>query len=430
MDIKIFPGALSGEIEAITSKSAAHRALICAALCEDRTKVVIKDTSNDIESTISCLSAMGANIIAGREENYCLIKGISHGKNEPLINCGESGSTFRFLLPAAVHLCVRAQFKGEARLPERPVSHLLGALRSGGAEFSADRLPFSVSGALKSGEYSLPGNISSQFVSGLLFVLPLLDGDSVITLTSTLESAAYIDMTVNMLRRFGIEIDIDVNSYKIKGNQKYKSPEVIEVENDWSNAAFFLTAGAIGEPVALKGLDMDSAQGDRKIVDLLKQFGAKIEVKKDSVKISPNELHGIDIDVCEIPDLLPVLAVAGAFARGKTTLYNAARLRLKESDRLSSVYEMLNGLGARVEEKPDRLVITGGKKLRGGIVDSKADHRIPMSAAVCACFCGNETLIKGAEAVNKSYPRFFEDFTGLGGTARRLESDGDIKHGV
>jgi 3-phosphoshikimate 1-carboxyvinyltransferase len=239
-------------------------------------------------------------------------------------------------------------------------------------------------------------------VSGLLFALPLLKNESVIKLISPLESKAYVDMTIDMLKKFGIEIIENVDSYEIKGNQFYKSPGVIDVEKDWSNAAFYLSANALGADIKVMGLDEKSAQGDKEIVSILKRF-------KEN-----GELSGIEIDVSEVPDLLPILAVVGAFAKGKTKLYNAARLRLKESDRLSAVREMLKNLGAQVEEKSDSLIVSGGT-LKGGIVDSKNDHRIVMSAAIAACFCENETIIKGAQAVEKSYPGFFEDFTKLGG---------------
>jgi 3-phosphoshikimate 1-carboxyvinyltransferase len=376
MNMKISPQKLSGEIEAITSKSAAHRALICAFLCGQET-VKIDNTSNDIEATINCLSAM-------------------KDKKQPVINCRESGSTFRFLLPLSVVLCDNAKFIGEGRLPERPIADLLNALKINGAEFSSDILPFEVSGKLRSGEYVLPGNVSSQFVSGLLFALPLLDGDSIIRLTSRLESKAYADITVNMLRNFGVEITEENNNYIIKGKQTYKAPKVINVEKDWSNAAFFLAAG-----VKVTGLDLNSAQGDREIVNILKQF----ETEKN-----------LEIDVSEIPDLLPILAVSAAVSQGKTILYNAARLRLKESDRLSAVSEMLNNFNVSVIEETDRLIITGGRKLRNiKPIDSKGDHRIVMSAAICACYCENETIINNAEAVEKSYPKFFEDFRKLGG---------------
>ncbi|MCL2018812.1 MAG: 3-phosphoshikimate 1-carboxyvinyltransferase [Oscillospiraceae bacterium] len=398
MDVKITPQTLAGETAAITSKSAAHRALICAALSGSETEIHITDTSNDIEATINCLSAM-------------------KNKNAPVINCKDSGSTFRFLLPLSVIICNNAKFIGEGRLPERPVSDLLDALRANGAEFSAEKPPFVVSGSLKGGEYILPGNISSQFVSGLLFALPLLDGDSIIKLTSPLESRAYVDMTLDMLKQFNIEINCDSGGYKVKGNQKYVSPKKVMVESDWSNAAFFLAAGAIGEPVTVTGLDMNSAQGDKEIINVLRRFGANIEIGENAVKISPNELHGIEIDVSEIPDMLPILSVIGAFAKGKTVLYNAARLRLKECDRLSGVREMLEAVGANVTENEDSLVIYGSgiKKLHGGVVDGKNDHRIVMSAAICACFCENEVIIKDAQAVEKSYPRFFEDYKKLGG---------------
>jgi 3-phosphoshikimate 1-carboxyvinyltransferase len=375
---------LRGKIEAITSKSAAHRALICAFLCGNSAHISISDTSKDIEATAKCLAAM-------------------NNKDSPFINCGESGSTFRFLLPLAAVLCKNAQFHGEGRLPERPIADLLNALRANGAVFSNDKLPFEVSGRLLSGDYTLPGNVSSQFVSGLLFALPLLDGDSVIKLTSPLESKAYADMTVNMLRKFGIDVTMNGDNYIVKGNRAYKSPGEVQVEKDWSNAAFFLSANALSGDVEVTGLDMDSTQGDKKIVSILKRFKTESNIR---------------IDVSEIPDLLPILSVVSAFVKGETTLCNAARLRLKESDRLSSVCEMLQGFGVRVIENPDELIITGSEKLHNRMpINGMGDHRIVMSAAICACFCENETIIKGAEAVEKSYPRFFEDLRKLGGEA-------------
>jgi 3-phosphoshikimate 1-carboxyvinyltransferase len=379
MNVKITPSFLNGEIEAITSKSAAHRALICAFLCEKKTEIKIENTSKDIEVTIACLEAMK--------------------RKSAVINCAESGSTFRFLLPLAAVLCSNSQFVGEGRLPERPIADLLATLRENGMIFSNEKLPFKVSGKLKSGEFLLPGNVSSQFVSGLLFALPLLKGESVIRLTSPLESRGYADMTVNMLRNFGIEIVEKGDCYFIKGSQKFISAEEINIEKDWSNAAFYLAANSLGADINVTGLDINSAQGDKEIVSILKRF-----------KLESN----IEIDVSEIPDLLPILAVVGAFAKGETLLYNAARLRMKESDRLSAVREMLQNFGVKVEEKADSLIIKGGV-LRGGIIDSKNDHRIVMSAAIAACFCDGETIIKDAQAMEKSYPQFFEDFAKLGG---------------
>ncbi|MCL2638927.1 MAG: 3-phosphoshikimate 1-carboxyvinyltransferase [Oscillospiraceae bacterium] len=384
MKIKITPRKLSGEIAAITSKSAAHRALICAFLCEEKPQIKIENTSKDIEATLACLGAMN-------EKN-------------PLLDCRDCGATFRLLLPLAAHLCEGARFVGEGRLPERPIEDLLDTLRANGVKFSADKLPFTVSGELKSGEFILPGNVSSQFVSGLLFALPLLDGDSVIKLISPLESKGYVDMTINSLKEFGVKIEQKENCYVVKGGQKFISPKEINIEKDWSNAAFFLAADAIGGDVKVTGLDIKSSQRDKEIVSILKQFQLQ------------SELRGIEIDVSQISDLVPILAVVGAFARGETVLYNAARLRMKECDRLSGVCEMLQNLGAKVEEKADSLIITGGA-LKGGIVDSKNDHRIVMAAVICGSFCEGETIINGAEAVEKSYPKFFEDFVKLGGKA-------------
>ena len=414
MNAVIHPAPLSGNIAAIASKSDAHRLLILAALCQGETALKMEQRSEDIDATIGCLRALGAEI--SLLPDGVLVRGIERVNEDPLLDCGESGSTFRFLLPVASALSAKARFVGSGRLPERPIGELMRAMEQHGVAFSADRLPFSTTGKLTGGNYSLPGNVSSQYLTGLLLALPLLNESSNITLTTKLESAAYVDITLHALKRFGIAVDVSGEGYSVAGGQNRHSAGELRVDGDWSNAAFFLAAGAIGAPVRMTGLNLNSPQGDKAILDALFAFGATMSATAKAVSVSPAPLFGCEIDVGETPDLLPVLAVLGACASGETRLVNAARLRLKESDRLASVSAMLRVFGAKVEELPDALVITGGK-LTGGVVDSCRDHRIAMAAAVASIRCRGEVTILNADAVNKSYPAFFEDFNRLGGHA-------------
>ena len=408
------PTKLCGTIPAIASKSNAHRLLILAALCRGETRLIMKQRSEDIDATVACLRALGAKIALVPDGVF--VHGIERVNEYPLLDCSESGSTFRFLLPVATALCEHVRFTGSGRLPDRPIGELLTVLQAHGVAFSAERLPFQTTGKLTGGRFSLPGNVSSQYLTGLLLAQPLLAEPSTISLTTKLESAAYVDITLHALRRFGVSVLVADESYRIPGGQTIHSAGELRVDGDWSNAAFFLVAGAIGAPVRLTGLNLNSPQGDKAILDALLAFGASLKATAKAIFVSPAPLFGCEIDVGETPDLLPILAVLGACANGETRLVNAARLRLKESDRLASVSAMLRALGASVEERADSLIVTGGK-LTGGTVDSCKDHRIAMSAAIASIRCRGEVTILGADAVNKSYPAFFEDFNRLGGRA-------------
>ena len=378
-NIKIFPSKLSGTLKAIPSKSQAHRALICAALANEDTVIECDGTSKDIEATKSCLAAL--------KQSPCIL------------NPGESGSTFRFLLPVVGALGLDAEFRLEGRLPERPLDSLYNELVRHGCKLSPQGSnPFTISGQLLPGTYVLDSGVSSQFVSGLLFALPLLGGDSVLQLQGEPESVPYIDLTMAMLERFGIDIEWKNNIFNIKGGQTYKSPKTVKIEGDWSNAAFWLCAG-----VQVTELDNESNQGDKAIVKLLKELPTAI-------------------DAADIPDLVPILSIAAAVANGVTTIYNAGRLRIKESDRIQSTYEMLRNLGVNVEKKPDGLTVHGGNRLKGGVISSYNDHRIAMSAAIASHFCNEPIIIKDAKAVEKSYPRFFDDFQMLGGKIEWLHN--------
>ena len=414
MIARITPALLGGSIPAIASKSDAHRLLILAALSHGETRLIMEQRSEDIDATIDCLRTLGATIEILPEG--VLVRGIEHPNENPLLDCGESGSTFRFLLPVAAVLCKQARFTGSGRLPERPIGELMHVMQAHGVAFSAERLPFTTTGRLTGGEFSLPGNVSSQYLTGLLLALPLTERDSTISLTTRLESAAYVEITLHALRRFGVRVRAGDGVYAVSCGQEIQSPGTLTVDGDWSNAAFFLAAGALGNPVTLTGLSLDSPQGDKAILDALRKFGAVVETTEHTVTVLPAQLVGCEIDVGETPDLLPILAVLGACAVGETRLVNAARLRLKESDRLASVSAMLRALGGTVTELPDALVITGGA-LSGGTVDSCRDHRIAMSAAIAAIRCANEVTILGADAVKKSYPAFYTDYHKLGGYA-------------
>jgi 3-phosphoshikimate 1-carboxyvinyltransferase len=467
MDITLTPSAVSGTVGAVSSKSFAHRLLICAALADGPTLVKLNALSDDIRATVRCLTAMGCNITETdgglritpmRRAYFEAIGSIkfneshksnksnksnkaielieangldelnesielngankSHESIEPTqsiessvhLDCGESGATARFLLPVAACLYDNFTMTGKGRLPQRPFAPLCDALKANGCEFDNDRLPLTGNGRLRAGKFSIPGDVSSQFISGLLFALPLLDGDSELHVTGTFESAAYVEMTVQALRMFGIAIQESDGCYYISGNQRYRSPNEAQTEGDWSNAAFFLCAGVLDGEITVTGLNPESTQGDREVISILKRFGASIEETTTGYQVKKSRLCGIEIDAAQIPDLVPALSIVAAVAEGTTRIYNAGRLRIKESDRLESTRNMLISLGGDAEITDDGLLIRGKPGFTGGTVDGSGDHRIVMSAAIAACVCKQSVTITGCEAVNKSYPLFFEDY--------------------
>jgi len=421
MNVRIFEPLQGGRVRAIASKSVAHRLLICAALAERETFIHCPESSEDIDATVSCLEALGAAV---QYDNGGFIvtpvKRKSPAKSEALYtpDCRESGSTFRFILPVCGALGVKAVFKLSGRLGERPLSPLYDEMVSHGCTIGGQgSSALTCEGKLEHGTYTLPGNVSSQFVSGLLFALPLLNGDSEIVVTGLLESRSYVDMTLDALRSFGIIVSEEEGQvFRIPGGQTYASPGNLMVEGDWSNAACWLCAGAIGKkPVTCTGLNIASRQGDRAIVELLKSFGAGVSCGGGQVTVSPGRLRGVGIDAGNIPDLVPVLAAVAAVADGETIIRNAGRLKLKESDRLHTVTMSLSSLGADITGTYDGLVINGKEDPPGGRTPSFGDHRITMCAAVFSTVCSGSVEIENAEAVNKSYPGFWNDFTALGG---------------
>ncbi len=415
MNVTLTTSTPTGKIKAIASKSAAHRALICAALAGESTEIICTETNEDIEATVRCLNSLGAKITR-RGESFIVLP-IRSVPTTATLDCGESGSTLRFLVPIVSALGCEASFMMAGRLPNRPLSPLREELEAHGAALSeAGSNPLTLSGKISAGVYKIRGDVSSQFISGLLFALSVTEGESRIELESAIESAPYINMTLKTLYDFGADISIDECGFTLHGVKKLTSPKNLTVEGDWSNAAFMLAAGAIarGANISVTSLDAESLQGDRAILELLVRFGADVRRKGDKISVRSGELYGIDIDATNIPDLVPILSVVAAAANGRTVIRGASRLKLKESDRLSSVADMLRTLGASIAKTDDGLIIDGGSRLEGGVVSSHADHRIAMSAAVASLLCDGDVTVTGAEAVAKSYPAFWNDIASLG----------------
>lgn len=419
MDIEVQPiEELSGTIRVPASKSEAHRALICAALCSGTTMMTIDQLSADIEATIGCLEALGAKI--DRKGENVSVTGIVSVPEAPLLNCRESGTTLRLLLPVAAAIAHNATFVGRGRLPKRPIAEILDELSKNGCKASASSLPVTLSGGLKAGKFSLPGNITSQFVSGLLIALPKLKGESVIEITTPLESQGYVHMTLDILERFGVWMEDDADRmFTIPGSQAYVPFVGDFVYGDWSSAAFWLVADALGADIKLSGLDPLTYQPDSAIRFIFDRFGTRV-VEGDTIFSTHEKLYEAVIDLSQTPDLAPALAVLACAAHGQTSFIGAGRLRIKESDRISAIVGMLGALGGNIQEFDDAFVINGPVRLSGGVVDGKGDHRIVMAAAIAALFAIGPVVIKGADAVEKSYPRFFEDLKSVGGVYREI----------
>ncbi len=434
MDRILHPPRLNGVLRGPSSKSEAHRALIAAALAAlyggsaSPRRVRCTDLNEDIEATARCLSALGAGIERAGEDY--LVTPIVTLPQTAALDCGESGSTLRFLLPVCCALGssemtpagFTVSLTGHGRLPERPLSPLREELIAHGAILSpAGQNPLTVQGNLQAGDYVLDGGVSSQFVSGLLFALPLLAGDSTLTVTGNIESAPYVGMTLDAVKGVTGAISGDLPAFRIAGRESVPplplTPEPASVGGDWSGAAFFLTAGVLGTAgtsITLTGLDRASRQGDKAIVEILRGMGGDIRENPDgSLTAYPSRLRGCVINAAQVPDLVPILAVAASVALGETRITGASRLRLKESDRLQTVCAMLTALGGRITETQDGLVICGVPSLQGGTVDAAGDHRIAMSGAVAATVCHGPVTVTGAECVAKSYPAFWEELERL-----------------
>lgn len=418
MKVLIRPKKLSGKIDVVPSKSYSHRAIIAASLAEGRSIIKNVIFSNDILRTIECCRAFGANIEVF--DNYLIVYGTSEIKRiNNSINAGESGSTIRFMIPIMLVNPDSMEFKGENHLNNRPLDSYFEIFDKFKIEYSHPNdsyMPLLTNGGLKPGVYEIRGDVSSQFITGLLFALPLLSGDSSIKITTKLESKSYIDLTLDILKKFNINItNNNYEEFKIPGNQKYL-PCDYTVEGDFSQAAFFLVMGALGNDISLGCMNLNSLQGDRKILDDIKALGADIVIDGDVIKAIPSNLEGNIIDFSNSPDLGPVLSVLASVCNGNTTFINAKRLRIKECDRITCVKEELLKLGAIVSESLEEMYFTGVNTLHGSMeLETHNDHRIAMALAVASTICSSPLLISGAECVKKSYPHFWEDFKKLGG---------------
>lgn len=422
MTVTIQPGPLSGTLRGIPSKSAAHRLLICAALADAPTTVVCDKESQDIAATIRCLSGLGAEI--QKEGDGYRVTPIDRAAipTPCHLDCGESGSTLRFMLPVVCALGAEGTFHMAGRLAHRPMEPLATQLREHGCVITPrpEDDQMDVSGQLAPGDFRLPGNVSSQFITGLLFALPLLGEESRLTVEGELESAGYVDMTLSAEKTFGVVPAATGDGWVIPP-VGYHSPGTVQVEGDWSNAAPWLCMGVLGGTgVTVTGMDAESLQGDKGVCDVLARMGGIVSHSGGDYTAKPGKLTPTVIDARNIPDLVPVLAAVAAAAPGETRIVGAARLRLKESDRLVTTAQTLNALGGQVEETDDGLIIQGRDQLEGGTVDAVGDHRIAMLAAVASVVCKNPVTVTGAQAVDKSYPTFWQELREMGKEAAEV----------
>lgn len=443
------------EIEAISSKSFMHRALICASLAQGRSTISYKGLSEDIMATISALEVMGAKIYI--EEDWMTVEAIpaynrAHKINrqgdfdlsfdgdyrKKIVDCRESGSTLRMLLPVATRLSDDYVFVGKKGLMSRPIDDLTRALRQAGFSISSDSLPIEIRNRIgrkrdiepkKISDFQIRGDISSQYISGLLLAGPLMDGKLRVDVLDKLESKPYIDLTKDVMSLFGVEVEEDdsrgdltegdrnriIKTYSIKPGQAYKSNK-IKAESDWSNAGFFLAIGALFRGIRVLNLDLESSQGDKRILEVLKEYGARLVVKESYIEVLPGKRKAMNLDIADTPDMLPILAVLAVFAEGESYFTGIERLRIKESDRIESVISMVECLGACACLEGKCLMISGRdrKKLPVYRVNSFNDHRIVMASSIAVSLLDGQLIIEGAEAVNKSYPTFFDDFKVLG----------------
>ena len=416
MNVIIKPKKLSGEVIIPPSKSLSHRAIIAASLASGKSEISNVLFSKDIKATIEAMRACGANIIEHKDSLTIYGSEVYRAKSE--LNANESGSTIRFMIPIALVCSEKMMFKGENHLVKRPLDTYYEIFDKIGVKYSHPEdayLPLETEGGLKAGLYEIRGDISSQFITGLLYALPMLEGDSKLVITTNLESKGYVDLTLDILSKFGIEIENnDYKEFNIKGNQKFK-PFDYTVEGDYSQSAFFLVAGALGNDVKLLAMNEFSYQGDKKIINDMIDFGCDVISSTDSLVCKTDYLTGATIDFAQSPDLGPALTVLASVAKGKSNFINAARLRIKECDRITCMRVELEKMGANISETPDSMEIIGVEKLKGAVIDSHNDHRVAMAIAMAATIATSDVKILNAGCVSKSFPHFWDVYKSLGG---------------
>jgi 3-phosphoshikimate 1-carboxyvinyltransferase len=412
MKVKIYPGFAKGSVRIPPSKSILHRAIICACLADGKSTIKNVSFSDDIKATINAFKQLGIKI--EKMDNALNVYGNGNlsffGDEE--IDCKESGSTMRFLIPL---LCndKGISFTGKHSLLKRPLSVYEDIFINKNIKFDKNENNIYIKGEIDPGLYKLPGNVSSQFISGLLFALPLKTLDSKIEITGKLESKKYVDLTIDVLKSFNINIIEDNNVYFISGNQTYKSCNY-SVEADYSQLAFFAVAGIINGDIKISNVNKNTLQPDSVIIDLIRSMGGKVLKERDSLRFVKSETFGIKIDISQCPDIGPILSILGGVSKGETLIYNANRLRIKETDRLLATNEILSVLGIKTNILGDSYIIQGSEIFRKGTIDSYNDHRMAMSTAIAALRAEGPLIIERAEAINKSYPDFFDDLQSLG----------------
>ncbi len=407
MDVTVKPSRVSGQINAPPSKSYAHRYLIASFLSGENCKIQGVGQSKDVFATLNALSGIGLK--------YTVINGDvtlerKEMEDNPVLDCSESGSTIRFLIPVASALGVKCRFSGSQRLLERPMGDIIDCLNKNGADIDG----LTLNGKLHSGIFTINGGVSSQFITGLLLALPILNGDSKIVVEGNAVSRDYINITLDVLSKFQIKIERTQDGFFVKGNQKYVCPKEMTVEGDYSGCAFLFSMGAIGGDVEVRNLNVNSAQGDKKTLEILEKFGAKITKLDDGYRVSKGNLKGVTIDAEDIPDVVQVLSVVASYAEGKSVFQNVSRLVIKESDRIQGIINNLKLAGITCEYSDGNLTVYGGKP-HGNLFQGDNDHRTVMSATVTALFADGQSTVIGAEAINKSYPSFFKDVRLIGG---------------
>lgn len=418
MNVKIKPNEIKGKLKSIPSKSLLHRAIILSGIAKGRETILeqVNTISEDIKATLTCLEKLGAKTkVEGDSIRITSLGNIKKSKVE--LHCKESGTTLRLLLPLVSTFSKEATVDCSESLRKRPIRELIETLEESGLYFKEKGFPINISGNVTTDFFKISGDISSQYVSGLLLLSSLLDQRSSIYLTTKLESKAYVNITIKVLRDFGIIVnELEDGVFEIYGGRdKILPPKEYQIEGDWSNAAIFIVGGCLGDSIKMSGLNLESSQGDKKIVEILKKAGAILTCSDDCISSNGSHLNSFEVDFSETPDLFPILSVVAALSKGQSILKGGERLKLKESNRIESTFQMLKSLGADVKKRDDGLIIQGKEILDGGIVNSFNDHRIVMSATMASIKCKEPVSIVNAGAVKKSYPNFFDDFKKVGG---------------